>query len=99
MDNPVHGINAIELGVESRIEDKSHARAEFYLPNYYCMPADPTGNVFANTDNLRIVLSFGNNVVLDPPCVPLGRHCDDGIATFIVYPFFRDPFFKFSNVE
>jgi hypothetical protein len=84
----VHGINSAALDTERNLEDWSHAWAEFWLPEYGWIAADPIGELFAEIDNLRVVLSHGSNVPLDPPCPYQDQlwYCYEGNATHINYP-------------
>jgi hypothetical protein len=54
--------------------------------------------VFGRIDNFRVILSFGNNVVLDPPCSSSDWYCDNGMAMFLLYPFGK-LHFKVSRTE
>ena len=82
----VHGINSVSLNQDRNLEDWSHSWAEFYLPNYGWIPADPSDE-FGKISNLRIILSVGNNFPLGNSCPSPVWYCDNGIALFLNYPF------------
>ena len=97
----VHGINSIKLNEERNLEDWSHSWAEFFLPEYGWITADPTGNVFAEIDNLRIILSYANNLIVTPPCDDSTWYCDPtGVILSLSYPLpYHNLSFIVSKIE
>ena len=50
-----------------------HTWAEFYLPNYGWIPADPTSGQFGNLDNEVIILSKGRDIIIGPEAPQKGN--------------------------
>ena len=74
------------LGDKFSIEEVSHAWAEFYLPDYGWVTADPSQHQFAEIPDLRLTYSVGNNIILNPACDSSAFWgCNEGEAMALGY--------------